>query len=445
VTSRLAGVARYSIALGTTSSVPVAIPRRLIKRSCEGGTGLRGVGGAWEDVVAMETKLILPATARQTIERLLARRFGVGVRIARVERFWPASVWRCGLEGGRGEVPETVVVRLPRDSGSSRAGTAGLACEHAALTFLGEAGCTVAPGYIAGGAAAGALVSEDLGPHPSLLDLLLGSDPEPARQGLMGFARALGMLHRQTLGRAGEYRERLGHAADGVYQVVGSTDGQLLTDSWQKVRAMAGELGRGPGRDVDADVEAVQEVLADTTGWALSSGDPSVANCTVAQVGVRLLDFEGARFRHAFLDATVLRYPYPTGAPGWRLPERIVTEAEREYRIAMGDGSRDGGVYETAMAAACVAWTILRMERLRKVDEGPDRDAWLLLPAGWLGSPPVRSRRRQLVSTMEAGVAAARRAGVLAAWAGWCDGMLEVLDHRWPETREARERYPAFV
>ena len=58
--------------------------------------------------------------------------------------------------------------------------------------------------------------------------------------------------------------------------------------------------------------------------------------------------------------------------------------------------------------------------------------------------PPRRSRRQQLVSTIEVAVEAARRADALPRLAGWFEALVAALRERWAEAREAAPVYPAF-
>lgn len=146
---------------------------------------------------------------QQTVDRVLATRFGTGVRIATVQPFPHTQVWRCALEPVGGAVPPTVIVRLLRDD-PARTGMTRLHNERAALEFLEAIGSTLAPRFMADDAATGILISEDLGHSPSLLDLLLGDDPLAARQGLLAFAHSLGTLHAQTAGRAAAYADYRG-------------------------------------------------------------------------------------------------------------------------------------------------------------------------------------------------------------------------------------------
>ncbi len=389
---------------------------------------------------------------RRIIEVLLSARYGMPLRVTGVEGFRPHQVSRCTLApvaGDAPDVPPTVIVRVLR-SDPARSDPARLLNEQAALEFLAAIGSAVAPRFIVGDAAAGVLVSEDLGSHPSLLDVLLGSDGAAAREGLIAFARALGRLHADTAGRAVDYQAR--RVALGPTAAVASADpeaGASVVHSWQGVRAAVDQLGLPPPYGVDDDVEAVAAALAAPGDYlALSSGDPSVVNCKVVGGRVRLFDFESAGFRHALIDATVLRYPYPTGGPVWRLPREVGDAAERAYRDELElacPGARDTPGYERALAAACAAWTILRLVRLQRVEAGPDREPWRLLPPGWAAPVPERSRRRQLVSIIETCVASARHAGTLDRLAAWCVRVAGSLRTRWPEAIEEDPLYPALT
>ena len=201
-----------------TFQTPGARPHAAARRSVRPGdkalassiTYLRSFG-CETDKRDVEASVALSATVRRTVERLLSERYGADVRIAGVEAFphYP-QVARCALEAAGRAAPATVIVRLARNpqDDPARSGVAWLRNEQAALEFLRSIGSTLAPRCIAGDAATGVLVTEDLGMHPSLLDLLLGRDETAARQGLLAFACGLGTLHTQTAGRASAYQER---------------------------------------------------------------------------------------------------------------------------------------------------------------------------------------------------------------------------------------------
>jgi hypothetical protein len=121
---------------------------------------------------------------------------------------------------------------------------------------------------------------------------------------------------------------------------------------------------------------------------------------------------------------------------------------ERAYREALARGypaALDDAAYESGLAAASAAWTILRLVRLPKVEAGPDRDAWTLVPPAWSAPLPVRSRRHQLVAIIETCIASARQAGTLETLATWCESLVTALRTRWPEASEERPLYPALT
>lgn len=385
----------------------------------------------------MQENKTLSTGVRRAVEGALSARFGEPVRMAAGgQAFWPTCVFRCPLRPSNGgTTPGTVIVRIPRE-GTARAGQAGLHQEQAALEYLTLVGSSLAPRCLAGGAEEGFLVTEDLGTDPSLLDLLLGKEREAARQGLLGFARSLGRLHAQTARRP----DNPGITLPVVHVPV--------TECWEQVRNAVAHLELPTPRGIEGDVEAIDRLLTEPEGGlALSSGDASVVNCKVSHGEVRFFDFEEACFRHPFVDAIVLRYPYPTGGPPWQVPSEIALEAEAAYRAALASvcpEAQDDRRYEVGMAAASAAWTILRLVRLPRVDAGPDRDTWPLLPPDWSASIPTRSRRRQMVAILQTCIASARRAGAFEALAAWCEDLTEALQERWPEAAEELPLYPAF-
>lgn len=374
-----------------------------------------------------------PAAIRRAVEVGLSERFGVTVGVVEARNIGPSRVFRCTLWSSAGAAPGTVIVRIPREEGADPLGR-----EKAALELLAAVGSTLAPRFLAGGAGAGFLASEDLGPQPSLLGLLLGKDQEAAAQGTLAFARGLGRLHAQTAqgSPAGRGPAGLPRAPSPV------------AEHWRSVREAVERLGLPAPQGVDRDVEEISRALTTPGDYlALSSGDPSVVNCQITDGFVRFFDFESACFRHALCDAAVLRFPYPTGGPPWRLPSEIVLRAEVAYRTELARACPDADAdasYERGMAAACAAWMIVRLARLSRVDAGPDRDSWPLLPLGWSGPVPTRSRRRQLVSILETWVALSDRTRGFDALAAWGARLTDALRARWPEASEELPLYPAF-
>ena len=387
----------------------------------------------------MEEPVTLSERIRCAAEEGIARRFGaVNVCVVAVENFPYSSVFRCHLQADDSGVPVSVIVRIPREGTAARPSGDGLGNERAALEYLTSISSTLAPGFLAGSESDGFVATEDFGTAPSVLELLLGNDAKAATEAAHAFARSLGRLHAQTAGNTRSTRE-LTWATVAIEQ------------SWRQIReavAMLGLPNPDDAEGVERDIREIARILNEPGDFlALSNGDPSVVNCKVIGGHVRFFDFEAACFRHALVDASVLRFFYPTGGPPWQLPPELAHHMEEMYRAELARACPPIGedaFYERGMAAASAAWAILRMLRLPRVDAGPDQDLWPLLPPDWVGPIPVRSRRRQLVSILETFVASAERARAFTALAAWCEKVAEALRDRWPEAMGELPLYPAI-
>ncbi|HZX05171.1 hypothetical protein, partial [Kribbella sp.] len=144
---------------------------------------------------------------------------------------------------------------------------------------------------------AGVVVQSDLGTWPTLEAVLLGDDPDRAAAAMIDFARTVGRLHVTTLGRRAEHEAALA------------------------------EFG---------------------------------TNALVTDHGVRLVDFEGARFSHPGFDISFLHYPFPHHSANWcMLPEAIIRAADDAYRstVALDD-------HDQLLAVGAAAALASRVSRL---------------------------------------------------------------------------------
>ncbi len=124
-----------------------------------------------------------------------------------VSNEWPV-VLRCRSAGGFGgssprggtAVGGSVVLKAYPHASQ---GPASFAAEAAGLEFT--TGTGVAPDLLATDPAERLVVMADLGDQPSLADLLLGTSPGRARDGLLSWARACGELAVRTVGRQREF------------------------------------------------------------------------------------------------------------------------------------------------------------------------------------------------------------------------------------------------
>ena len=178
-------------------------------------------------------------------------------------------------------------------------------------------------------------------------------------------------------------------------------------------------------------MEAVFGSLREPGPWlALSSGDPCPANVLLSPDGPVLIDFEMAAFRHALLDAAVLRFPFPNCTPWARLPPAVVARAECAYRARLPKGLvDDADAYGRALTPPLAAWCILRLARLRRVD---------------VNDGAAVRRRTQIIRTVEVFLATATAARCLMHLAAWMECLLGVMRKRWPEASVPAPLYPAF-
>ncbi|MGI8809737.1 MAG: hypothetical protein ACR2KK_18235 [Acidimicrobiales bacterium] len=306
-----------------------------------------------------------------------------------------AQVARLRVPGGA-----TVVAKRPVDPDS-------FARELEALRVLPEA---VRPALVAAGD--GLLVMEDLGPGPSLADLLLGSDSAAAEAGVLAWAGTLGHALGATL-RHGTPEAPYG-----------------LTEGLDHMRQLASALDVPVPAGVDDDVALIDSMLTRPGPWvAFSTSDTCPDNNRVLPDGsVRLFDFEGAGWRHAAVEAAYCRAPFCTCWCLARLPEGMTERMEAAFLAALAPTDPAG--FADVVTPAAIFLTLVQFDWFRRfVLE--DRQ----LP------PRAPSTGRQSVYARLRTVAAAReRFPALAAVA---EGLSAVVVTRWPDAA-AMPLYPAF-
>ncbi|MGP3970818.1 hypothetical protein [Streptomyces sp. 6N223] len=328
---------------------------------------------------------------------------GVHARTVTVERWQRLEPWAIARARlGPGGTPGSVIVKwLPPHR---------LRTEVAALRFLAEdLGLALAPRVVAVDEDAGYAVLEDLAPRTAL-DRLLRRDGAAAHaERLVAFARARGALGAATARRSGAFRApepgparyfaRLREAAYGHAASLGAPlTGRAASD----LAVALGELD-DPGPFL-----------------ALSNNDAEANNCLVAPEGpadARLIDFEHASYAHALTDAVCLHVP----GPAWMsVGEPAASGLAGHYRRALARGvpeAEDDRRYGLGLAAACLSWALVRLERFPRLDT----------------RPPGLDSRGQLVATLEAAARAAEAHRALPALAGWARRTASLLRRRWPD------------
>ncbi|MCV7194318.1 phosphotransferase [Mycolicibacterium brumae] len=275
-----------------------------------------------------------------------------------VDRLQPWSVARVRLADNT-----TVIVKWSRTADTERAEPARLRAERSALQFLADVEPPLTPKLLASGE--DLLVIEDLGPRPSLRELILAGDD----RAVVDFARALGRLHAVTAGRAEEYYAGPGAWADPDADLKASLDGlrsgiDRLTDFGTTISsAAAHELA-----------DAITEILHPGRFLALTNGDVGLNNYLVGTAGDgRLIDFETAGFRHVLAEMTDLYTP----GPMWiTLSEPTLVEAAYRAQLATAIPEvTDDRTYGRAVAGGTFIWAARRLAKLPEIDARPAGDA----------------------------------------------------------------------
>ena len=347
----------------------------------------------------------MPIPQPAEVAALLRSRYSSDLAITDWQRVGAWAVVRARLSGA--EAPDSVIVKaLDVDR---------LRAERSALEFLGdELGLPLGPRVIAVGP--GFLVLEDLAPRVALDTLLRDRGWAAHAERLAAFADARGRLGALTAGHTAGYRVRrarlgpLGPADDLATQYVRFEAGG---------EANAATLGAPIGGRAADDLAAARAELAEPGPFlALSNRDAEVNNALVHRNGPadpRLIDFEHAGLAHALVDAVCLHVP----GPAW-LWVRDPAPAER-YRRALADGipaAADDRRYGIGLAAACMSWALVRLDRLPMLD----------------ARKPGEPSRLQLVATLTAAADTADEYRALPHLAGWACRAADTLRRRWPDT-----------
>jgi hypothetical protein len=331
-------------------------------------------------------------------------------------------VLRCEVEG-----VGSVVAKTRRPDDHFRSGdTTGR--ESAALAFLEKIGSDAGPRLLAHDD--GLVVLEDLGSGSALEDLLVGDDPHAATRAFVMLARAVGRMQAVTRRRQESFYARLPEVdplRDRVSLATVPVDRR-----WTTLRAVVADCGlpEPTASAVDDVVEVVAWMAEPGDLLVLTNGDLAPQNCRFHGDRARLLDFEGAQFQHALIDAAQLRLPFH-GGPCWsRIPPEVADQVESAYREEAC--VLDDVAYVTGMAAATAAWTVTRLVRLPKLLARDDPH-----PLGF-------SRRGQLLDTLRTAVDASVASDSLPGLRTWFEQTITALQTRWPHLPPSQDVYPVY-
>ncbi|MGP3980640.1 hypothetical protein [Streptomyces sp. KR80] len=303
----------------------------------------------------------------------------------------------------------------------------------AALQFLNEdLGIDLTPGVIAADTTARFLVLEDLAPRVPLDQLLRRDGAAAHGDRLVAFAHARGALSAVTAGRAETYYARRAELGP----VDAATDqAERLAPLRKGAIEHASALGVPlDGRAAHELTAAIDELAAPGPFFALSNGDAEANNILLHASGpadARLIDFEFARYTHALTDAVCLYVP----GPAWlTVGDPTTTGLADQYRRTLARGipeAEDDRRYGDGLAAACLSWVLVRLQRFTLLDT----------------RSPGDHSRLQLIVTLEAAAHTAETYRTLPHLTAWIRRIAVVLRRRWPDADQDfadSARYPPY-
>lgn len=334
-----------------------------------------------------------------------------------------------GAEGHR-----SVVVKTRRVDGAGWGGTHHLRREIAALEAATSA-TRVTPRLLAADEPAGVIVLEDVGPSRTLEAVLLEGDGDAATAAFVDFATAVGRLHAATRDAEAPHRSRLGElGTDARRDRLGMWPG---VTRWDGVVGTTRDLGLPDAAVAVDDVDEVRQALeAPGRHGALIHLDLNPTNVLITDDGARLVDFEGATFGHAGLDASFIHFPFPNYSAHWAvLPPAVVEAADAAYRSASRPtADRDETGHDRMLATGAAGALTVRVQRLPVLaaDDQTPHDSW--------------RRRAQLVQQIEVFAQLTERADVLPALRTWFLDLRTAMCSRWPDAAAPPPPlFPAFA
>ena len=354
------------------------------------------------------------------VESLLGR--GAPASVEAIGGDW-APVTRLGFTDG-----SSVVVKTRRvDSGPGWGGRHHLRRELVALSCLDGSG--LAPKVLAADEDAGVVVLEDLGASsPTLEAVLLEPSSAAAAAAFVALGATVGRLHASTVGVEAAHADGLAAlGTDAGRDRLGLWPGP---QRWDDVVAATRSSGLPDAAAAADDVAAVTAALASPGAvGALIHFDLNPRNAVVGDDGVvRLVDFEGATFGYAGLDACFLHYPFPSYSQHWAVvPPSVVEAADAAYRAAFP------ALDDAALAIGAAGIFAVRVQRLP------------VLAASGQSAHDSWRRRAQLVQQAEVLERLCASAGVLPALRAWVVDFVAAMAARWSDATEPPPPvFPAF-
>lgn len=350
----------------------------------------------------------------------------------------PHRLVRCRVIGANG--PTRVVVKQVTTAEFTSENAEGsshrLLNEWAALRFLNDR-CVGGPWprLLGGSMEASLVILEDLGEHPTVLDILLANRQESPTPALQAMGSTLGQLHSETRTHVDQFRET--QSVLGV-ESPRSDSTVRLAHARPVIEHSLQALGVEPHHRFWDEVSALDDAIHNPAPLhTLIHADAGPQNFLWNGDRTLLIDYEFATVGYCLLDVVSARLGFPHSSDAQLVPLNAVEALEDAYRdVAMSafPEFEDDAAFLRHVIDACAHWALIRWAGLwQRLFSNPD-------DVSDMATPKMRSQAftvfRRFTATAE-GVG--HRLPILTT----TENFTRSLQHRFPGLGE-EPPYPAF-
>lgn len=318
--------------------------------------------------------------------------------------------------------------------------------DWAGLEFLSNLNCPIVPKVYGSSSNHRFVLLQDLGEmHVSLVDSLMGTDPEAATAALKRFAHALGQLHADAFKHTARYKKLLSSLNPSLESFF-----DYLEEKTTKLKTILERFNLTISDELNQEIEEVYKICKEKNQFmTLVHGDicPDNVFDDPDQKTMHIIDFEWGFVGNALLDGTYWRMSNPTCWCVKALPEDIIVNLEGIYRKELMKkipAALDDELYNESYVSACAYWVLTRLTALedileRDVDIHPDKP---LIHPTW--KPEYKLQRPRTLARLEAFIKVSNHHDRLPHLRQMSVEILEELKTRWQEV-EPLQVYPAFA
>ena len=379
---------------------------------------------------------LLPPEQRRTVERILSDHAGHDVRLDGADQIRPDDARVLRVLAG----DASWIVKRAGKRDDSLFGPWGFFAEWAGGATVTDAAPNVSPAFVGGDAIETLMVFEDVGRGLDVSQVLRGHDRSAAASALTAMGSALGAMHAATASPDvhDAYRRRW-------RDLCGDRKEPRLRVRAPTLRASVSAALSEAALDLQLDTPDLDDLqdwaYTRHAGWALIHGDPCLDNWILDGSGQpKLIDFQGATFAPAALDAAYARAPFPSCWCVRRIPDELVEHFETAHRAAVAAAEwalSDPATHRQQLAFATAWWFLVQLTWRIPVASREEQPP----PGEHLGFRLV-SQRDAILLRLRSFLDLSNATGVLASLADQARDLGARLEAAWGEPHV--DLYPAF-